>query len=62
MSLQVPLKTGKASETERGRETESISIQKGGPENRTVEKCGRVDACVSELPASVVWWLLVSMQ
>jgi hypothetical protein len=33
MSLQVPLKTGKASETERGRKRESVSIQKGVLEN-----------------------------
>ena len=64
MPLQVPLKTGKASETERGRKTESISILKGGLENSTVEKCGRVAACVclSEPTASVVWWLLISIQ
>lgn len=47
-----------------GGNTESISIQKGGLENRTMEKCGWVDACMrlSEPTASVVWWLLVSIQ
>lgn len=64
MPLQVPLKTGKASETEMGRETESISLRKGVLENRNRKKVdewmyARLCLC-PQLVLLVSFWFLHS--